>query len=330
LRVDNQYIAGGSFRERRNYLEKIAIAAYRIGASQQLQAHVSEGGGTHYGYGWSIEETPRGKLITHNGGNGIFATDFLRFDADGLVFVITSNRAEVSSIAASQAVRVILDGEHYELPPEVTAMEAEVLDTYAGRYETSSGAQVVVARDGGALSVSSADPELFPLVFEESDRVAARNASSQEKSIGLIEASLMGEYEKIRQAFGGRMDLDEVAGRERELWGSIEDELGPLMDMAPLGVYSDRGTHVIVRLEFERGVRYMRLVWEGPELAGIGMLEAPPARSFLPESPTSFVVLDFRRRSATRVRFELDEASGRPAAIVLDAPGGGLQAKRTQ
>jgi hypothetical protein len=30
------------------------------------------------------------------------------------------------------------------------------------------------------------------------------------------------------------------------------------------------------------------------------------------------------------VRFELDEASGRPAAIVLDAPGGGLQAKRTQ
>ena len=38
--------------------------------------HVSEGGDTFYGYGWSIAKTSDGKKVfTHNGGNGIFFAD---------------------------------------------------------------------------------------------------------------------------------------------------------------------------------------------------------------------------------------------------------------
>ena len=43
------------------------------------KGYVAEGprGLTHYAYGWSIETTPRKtKLVTHNGGNGIFFSRF--------------------------------------------------------------------------------------------------------------------------------------------------------------------------------------------------------------------------------------------------------------
>ena len=58
--------------------------------------HVTEGPGapTFYGYGWAIFPTPMGTpLITHNGGNGIFFADFLRFTEDDLTVFLASNSA---------------------------------------------------------------------------------------------------------------------------------------------------------------------------------------------------------------------------------------------
>ena len=54
---------------------------------------VDEGGGSFYGYGWSIEDTPFGKLVTHNGGNSYFFSDFLRYlDRDVVVYFSTNSR----------------------------------------------------------------------------------------------------------------------------------------------------------------------------------------------------------------------------------------------
>jgi CubicO group peptidase (beta-lactamase class C family) len=52
---------------------------------------VDEGGGSHYGYGWSIEDTPFGRLVTHNGGNPYFYADFLRYTDSGVVVYYTTN-----------------------------------------------------------------------------------------------------------------------------------------------------------------------------------------------------------------------------------------------
>jgi len=56
--------------------------------------YADEGGGTFYGYGWSIEETPWGAtLITHNGGNPYYFADFLRFpDDDIAIYLWTTSR----------------------------------------------------------------------------------------------------------------------------------------------------------------------------------------------------------------------------------------------
>jgi CubicO group peptidase (beta-lactamase class C family) len=69
-----------------------------------FKPHIPEGprGGSHYGYGWVIDRTPRGTtVITHNGGNGIFAADCYRYIDDNVFLFIASNVAGKSAIRAS-------------------------------------------------------------------------------------------------------------------------------------------------------------------------------------------------------------------------------------
>lgn len=67
---------------------------------------------SHYGYGWCIVPTPMGTpLITHNGGNGTFYADFLRFvEQDVTIFVVTNSYRVDDGIIAYEAANHMLDG----------------------------------------------------------------------------------------------------------------------------------------------------------------------------------------------------------------------------
>jgi len=61
-----------------------------------------EGGRTFYGYGWAIFPTRwDSELITHNGGNGIFFADFLRFIEEDvcIIFFTNAGNRDVERIA---------------------------------------------------------------------------------------------------------------------------------------------------------------------------------------------------------------------------------------
>jgi CubicO group peptidase (beta-lactamase class C family) len=70
-----------------------------------------EGGGSYYGYGWSLVETRRGtRLITHNGGNPYFFADFLRFvDDDVVIFLAANSQGYLVEDAAWELARLIFD-----------------------------------------------------------------------------------------------------------------------------------------------------------------------------------------------------------------------------
>ena len=83
--------------------------------------HVREGedAESHYGYGWAIFTTPRNtRLIAHNGGNGIFAADFLRYVDEDVVIITMSNTAGKPAWKVSESVSRIVFGEPYSLPLE--------------------------------------------------------------------------------------------------------------------------------------------------------------------------------------------------------------------
>jgi hypothetical protein len=62
-----------------------------------------------YSYGWSLSDTPRGsRVIEHNGGNGIFFANFVRFVDDDLVLIIASNRSEDAGGPYMRDIRQLL------------------------------------------------------------------------------------------------------------------------------------------------------------------------------------------------------------------------------
>ena len=100
---------------------------------KMFRRQVQEGPGadTYYGYGWSIGEAAwGGRLIEHNGGNGTFFADFLRFVDDDLVVILSTNDSEVRGGRIAHAVARLAHGEDVPVPkPAGAATAAKPLGT---------------------------------------------------------------------------------------------------------------------------------------------------------------------------------------------------------
>jgi CubicO group peptidase (beta-lactamase class C family) len=104
--------------------------------------HIEEGpgAGTYYGYGWALFPTTRGTtLITHNGGNGIFFADFLRYPDERVVVFFATNRAAppIHSVAHTVA-RIVFDSTFVARLAPAPTESATIPDTPAGRWRRSS------------------------------------------------------------------------------------------------------------------------------------------------------------------------------------------------
>ena len=109
--------------------------------------HVSEGGDTFYGYGWSIAKAPDGtKIVTHNGGNGIFFADLAIVPDAGLVVFLMTNVIAENRVANSLLEQIglrFLAGQPYPSIPEIVDLDEAALAALAGTYRLPG--------DGGGL-----------------------------------------------------------------------------------------------------------------------------------------------------------------------------------
>ncbi|MDX1569432.1 MAG: serine hydrolase domain-containing protein [Xanthomonadales bacterium] len=81
--------------------------------------HADEGGGTWYGYGWSIEPTPWGEMVAHNGGNPYFFADYLRFpEGDVVIYLWTTSHDRRIKDMARPLAEILFAGESVSFPPE--------------------------------------------------------------------------------------------------------------------------------------------------------------------------------------------------------------------
>ncbi len=91
---------------------------YAAEKAKMFRRQVPEGPGadTYYGYGWSIGDSPwGGPLIEHNGGNGTFVADFLRYVGDNSVVILSTNDSEVRGGRISHSLARLVHGE--DVPP---------------------------------------------------------------------------------------------------------------------------------------------------------------------------------------------------------------------
>ena len=81
--------------------------------------HAREGAGAEsfYGYGWSIKDVPTlGRLVTHNGGNGVFYADFLRFVDEDFVVILSTNDSTVRGGKIAEGVARLAHGQDVPTP----------------------------------------------------------------------------------------------------------------------------------------------------------------------------------------------------------------------
>ncbi len=281
--------------------------------------HVAEdpSGRSHYGYGWAISTTPRGtRLVAHNGGNGIFAADFLRFVDEGVVIYVHTN-APLMAYDFSSDLAALAFGEPVEPPPAVTALDPKALARFAGTYEFPSGERFSLQARGGQLQVADIPGALFARLMDLQSPGAPPLASTAERTRRLIEEGSRGNYEGIHQLFGGRMPLAEIEAEEGRIWKMRRDQFGEFKAVELLGA-ADRGPAVVVyvRMTFERQVRIARYIWRGEEFLGVRPGGGPETARFLPTGPTEFAAFTLRPRATVRLSFEVKK-DGRVAGLAF-------------
>lgn len=118
--------------------EILSDAARQLAVTQ----HTEEGPGSesHYGYGWALFPAPGGMLVAHNGGDGGWSADVLRFVDDDKVLIVLSNSMDVEAFEVSQPLAQILFGQ----TPE-PLRQPELVDIPLGALADRPGGARVLA-----------------------------------------------------------------------------------------------------------------------------------------------------------------------------------------
>ncbi|MHB8840102.1 MAG: hypothetical protein ACYC7F_14265, partial [Gemmatimonadaceae bacterium] len=224
-----------------------------------MTGYVNEGpdGQSQYAYGWAVMKTSRGtRLVTHNGGNGVYVAEFLRFVDDSVTIFMTS---AVSELTATQAVRVvsrIVFGQPYELPPERVAASPSALAAVAGTYQLADSSHLTLRVANGRLMAEAVGQQAYALLAT-GDTVSPPGATeANQRARGIVEALVAGNVSPLLAALGeGGPDSADVARREAELMAGRRKRLGAYQSLDVIGTLRapDGGLRTTVRLNFERG-----------------------------------------------------------------------------
>ncbi len=299
---------------------KILSAAAR---EKYQKGYVAEGpmGMSHYAYGWSVQTTPRKtKLVTHNGGNGVFFADFLRFVDEGTTLFIFSNSTEQPATEVSTPMARALFGEDFRMPPAVVSLSAAELARLAGTYALETGEKVEVTAAEGRVKVA-AGGVAFALVNGLAPAGSARFAELEKRTKEAVEASAMGEYALLKAAFGGDMPVERIREQESGMWQRRRERFGEFRRAAILGTARrGPGIAVHVRMQFERGTQVMRYVWDNGQLMGVRVLDQIPEVTFFPTSATEFTTFNVRQPSV-QLKFAVDEKGAANSVRVVGEDG---------
>jgi len=288
-----------------------------------MTGYVNEGpaGLSKYAYGWAVMKTSRGtRLVTHNGGNGIYVAELLRFVDDHVTLFVTST---VSGLTATPAVAVISKiafGQPYELPPERTAADPALLSAIAGRYVLADGSRLELRAQHGRLMAEAVGQQAYQLIATGDTASSPRAAELNARSRAIVEALVKGDAAPLVAALGpGGTDSADVVSQERQLMEGRRQRFGTFQSIDVLGtVRNPEGDmQTTVRLNFSGGGATNVYAWN--RAGRIVDIEARPYQAVELVSATGGEFRSFDARSGTGARLTL--ANG---TLVAATPRGPL------
>jgi CubicO group peptidase (beta-lactamase class C family) len=232
-----------------------------------MTGYVNEGpqGRSQYAYGWAVMNTSRGtRLVTHNGGNGIYVAELLRFVDDKVTIFVTST---VSGMTASSAVRVvsaIVFGQPYDLPPLKSVASAGDAAA-AGTYALADGSRLIIRAQDGRITAEAVGQHAYQLLATGDTASPANAGALNARSRSIVEALVKGNVAPLFQSMGpGGPDSAEMARQEAGLFEDRQGRFGAFKSIEVLGTIRgpEGGLQTTVRLNFERGGATNIYTWD--------------------------------------------------------------------
>ena len=274
--------------------------------------HASEGGDSHYGYGWSIVEEQGATLVTHDGSNGIHFAEATLVSAKKLVvFLQTNVRAELPMVG--QIVDQITARFLFETPlptlPKVGSTSGADLEAWVGVYDLEGGGSLQVALEEGALLVAGMDRKGFavlrstrPVDFSRIERLSSRIDS-------VVGAYIEGDYKPLWEAYGRSASLERLEARWDGRMRELEAQYGAYRSYEILGTALRPEREItLVRFHFTNGVADRAYVWDmnaEEDLLGVSIRGLGATLTFHPEGENTFRSWDRRTGESRSMSFGL-------------------------
>jgi CubicO group peptidase (beta-lactamase class C family) len=301
--------------------------------AKYFKPYVAEGprGLSHYAYGWAVSRSRRGTaVVQHNGGNGIYVAEFVRFpDEDAMLFV-TSTDAGMRATPVVETLERILFGEPVTMPPAVVDVPAPRLASLAGRWQLPNGGLLMLRAEPNALAAQPAGEEaLAALLPPGSAELADRLARTTARTADISARAFKGDVSGLHEAMGGGTPIEQVRRQEAEMMRDRESRFGTFKGSVVLGTIPRDGDIVqsIVRLDFEKTSVFNVYAWGPMRLLGIRGMPQLPATRFVPVSDREFVVFSLDAESPA-ARLRVEDRDGEPVLVFETAPGRTVVARR--
>ncbi len=284
-----------------------------------MTGYVNEGpeGRSQYAYGWAVMKTSRGtRLVSHNGGNGVYVAELLRFVDDKVTLFVTSTVSELTATQAVGVVSKIVFGQPYTLPPKRVATTTTTLDAAKGAYVFSDGSRLTLRAVNGKLMAEAVGQQAYQLLVS-GDTVSPPSASRvNTQSRAIVEALVKNDIRPLIAALGPGADSADVAKQESELMSGRLERFGAFRSIDVLGTSAgpEGGLRTTVRLNFANGGATNIYTW-GRD----GFIMDLGARPF---APTELV-------PAENGEFRAFDARNGVGARVTFADGKGIASTRT-
>ena len=261
--------------------------------AKYFKPYVAEGpsGLSHYAYGWAVSRSSRGTtVVQHNGGNGIYVAEFLRFPDEDAMLFLTSTDSELTATPVVAVLERILFGGTAVLPPRVFDLSTQRLATFAGEWRLPKGATIALTVDGTALSVRPENQESFSALAAATLTQEAHLAELSRRTADIAAKALAGNVTALHEAMGGGMPIEDMRAQEAGMMRDREARLGKYKASAAVGaIPRDSETiRVFIRLDFEEGSVYNVYLWGPKRILGLRGTPVLPALRYLPTGENEF------------------------------------------
>jgi CubicO group peptidase (beta-lactamase class C family) len=278
-----------------------------------------------YAYGWGVRKTRRGTtVISHNGGNGVFAADFHRYVDEDVVIIAMTNQPSISApqLTPRQLQSLYFDDAPVVMPPTPVATTPAQREALAGTYRTERGDITIRATVDG-LTADSEDPTLFG-TFGTLTPAGGRFADLEQRTIAIIDAGAKGNFDPLIDAFAfedAAMPA-RVRANQTRYWQEWRQAQGDFTRARVLGTALGQGDpEVIVLLEFARGRMLLQYAWGPRRLLGWRDVVPEPV-SLTPESANRWAHYSYRLPDLIVFSFDADQR------LTMATPAGTFTGRR--